>query len=155
MKILFQYFILLPIFSFGTSFYYKIGTTGPIEHHPKQEQSYFLVLSDSIPDPVVKVGNFLDTVLTVKKILLNPYLSVPSSGPDQVGKFSVYFFEMEIAYGSGEVVSTKQTGSRFSTEQLEFIKALKPGDQLHFSNLRGRGPDGKEGKYPNFTITIN
>jgi hypothetical protein len=110
---------------------------------------------DTVGNPVARVGYYVDTLLSLNQILLNPCLNVLFPGTNYRGRYFIFHFTMTIEYLSGVVSPTEATDfNRFSTRQLEAIKTLQPGDQLHFTYVAGGGPDGRIRKLPPFTITI-
>lgn len=110
---------------------------------------------DTLPYPVARVGNFLDTVLSFNQILLNPYLSVLFPGTNYQGRYFVFQFTMITENLAGDISQTEGgDNNRFSTRQLEVIKTLRTGDRIHFPYITGGGPDSRLQKLPPFTITI-
>lgn len=110
---------------------------------------------DTLTQPIVRIGESLDTVLSVSQILLNPYLKVNFPNTGYKGHFFIQNFMMEIKNETGDMLlSTLGDFNRFSAEQLKGIKRLTAGDRLFFPYIVGGGPDSRLRKFQPFTVII-
>ena len=110
---------------------------------------------NSIIDPVVKIGTYFDTHLTVQQIVKTPFLQVHTPGDDGKHSYGVHYFKMVVEYASGDFNETEVSGSHlFSPAQLTLIKKLQPGDKLFFETIKGTAGDSITRHYPSFRIHI-
>jgi len=104
---------------------------------------------------VVRIGKETDTVLAVRQILLQPYLTVVDSEADSGRHWNIAGFTTLIHWREDDA-EEQATGEfeRLSSKQTSQIKRLKPGDTIFFDNIRGETADGRIIKLPSFTIVI-
>src|SRR5690606_13416263 len=122
----------------------------------QQRQIYLAsFVIDTLSDLVVRVGDYMDTILSIKQVTLNPYLRVQFPGTNYRGNFYVHRFILRIVSKNGDIL-LQEAGdfSRFSAAQLNVIKRLNRSDELHFAYVTGGGPGSRIRKLPPFSVTI-
>jgi hypothetical protein len=103
----------------------------------------------------VRVGNLKDTLLSVRQILLQPYLSVMNLHAVKserwfIAGFSTLIFRKE---DDSQFIETGELRN-LSAKQIAYIRTLKKGDTIHFDDIRGERIDGRNVKLPSFTVVI-
>lgn len=100
-----------------------------------------------------RLGSLSDSVLTIKQILVNPFILAVSPGCYYKLNFSITSFTAEFMH-DGEMSVTFTAGNKFSEEQLMLTNRLISGDQIYFSRIVGTFPDSKGRLLPPFRIYI-
>lgn len=110
---------------------------------------------DTIPNPIVRIANQMDTILTVRQILFSPFLSVHFPETNWDHRWRIYSFSTVIAQVSeGNEFENSSPSSRFTNQQMKIFQQLKKGDKILFENIRGGGPDSRTVKFPSFIVLI-
>ena len=105
--------------------------------------------------PKIYVSNSTDTILSKDRLLMIPSLTIQAVGcqfdfKTIVRRYAVTIFRNEIALDSFEL-----TSSDFSQQLIQVLKKLKPGDKVHFENIRAAwNPDYTIRAFGDKTITI-
>ena len=106
-----------------------------------------------VPSLVATVGHLNDSIATISRLLMNPFLTVECLCYLK-NDFRVISFEMTVhSAAEGDFLLLSST-ERFTDEQIKTIKDCKSGDKLYFDNIRAISPDNRTRKLPPFIITI-
>jgi hypothetical protein len=110
---------------------------------------------DTIPYPIVRIADQMDTVLTVQQILLSPFLSVHFPATNWNHRFRVFSFStLLFQVSEGNEIEESSPSNQFTERQIKIFRQLKKGDRIFFDNIRGGGPDSRIQKFPPFTVHI-
>ena len=97
----------------------------------------------------------MDTVLSVRQILLQPYLSVIDTKVSAERQWYIAgFTTMVHRKDEDSQVNGEGEFKKLSAKQIALIELLKPGDTIFFHNIRGEMSDGRLTKLPSFTVVI-
>jgi hypothetical protein len=114
-----------------------------------------LYQTDLLPNPIVRVGHNRDTLMTVNRILLQPFLNVIFPGTNYKGNFFIRRFSIEAYRNSGDITGTKNIiNNKFTAELITLVRGLERGDKLHIFNIVGGGPGSRLVTFPSFTVLI-
>lgn len=102
-----------------------------------------------------QVGHIRDSVTTVQKILVNPWLMVVDEKGNKT-HFTVIGFNLTITDPSGEYILLKSTSlnNSLTKEQINSIKQSGSGSRLIFTNLRATCPDCRILALPDLFLKI-
>ena len=106
-----------------------------------------------VPSLVATVGHLNDSIATISRLLMNPFLTVECLCYLK-NDFRVISFEMTVHSAVESDFLLLSSTERFTDEQIKTIKDCKSGDKLYFDNIRAISPDSRTRKLPSFTITI-
>ena len=106
-----------------------------------------------VPSLVATVGHLNDSIATISRLLMNPFLTVECLCYLK-NDFRVISFEMTVHSAVESDFLLLSSTERFTDEQIRTIKDCKSGDKLYFDNIRAISPDSRTRKLPSFTITI-
>lgn len=110
---------------------------------------------ESLPDPVVRIGHSLDTFMTVRQIRATPFLNILYPHTNYKGTILIWGFTLTVEYQSGDISNLEPGLSGYlSSQQLNLINRLSPGDRMLFTNIRGGCADGRLVALPSFTVTV-
>jgi hypothetical protein len=86
-------------------------------------------------DPIAQVAFTTDTVISINKLIANPFINsrIPNSLYEL--SFIIKSFQCTVLKSTGERKVFFTLGNRFSEETLEAIKKLKSSDELIFENI--------------------
>jgi hypothetical protein len=105
--------------------------------------------------PFVRLGKTKDTKLSVRQILLQPYLTVIDPQASAERQWHIAGFTTVVdRKDEDSQVNDKSEFQKLSAKQLALIQLLKPGDTIFFDNIRGEMSDGRLTKLPSFTVVI-
>ncbi|MFN8289729.1 MAG: GldM family protein [Chitinophagaceae bacterium] len=105
-------------------------------------------------NPVIaRPGNLSDSVVTVKEVLINPYITALSPGCFYDLRYQIVSFSTDIIH-DGETAFIAAYGNLFNPEQLKLIKTLVHGDQIYFHDIRINYADSRTSQLPPFRIYI-
>lgn len=91
-----------------------------------------------------------------KKDLLNAYGVVAELlDSDFEVNYRVLGFEMTFFDSMGMAKNLSSNSSKFTKDQISKINTLGRGKQFYISNIRVKGPDGRETRLPAIDITLN
>lgn len=107
----------------------------------------------TIPEPTPTLAGLRDTSVSLKRILLNPYLKVVYPNCFIKINYSILSFTMTSVIG-GDSISISSNGNILSTAQIKVIRETENGNKLFFTDLRGTGPDERARKLKPFWIKI-
>ena len=102
-----------------------------------------------------QVGHIRDSVTTVQKIVVNPWLMVVDEKGNKTD-FTVIGFNLSITDPSGEYILLKSTSlnNYLTKEQINSIKLSGSGSRLLFTDLRATCPDCRIRALPDLSIEI-
>jgi len=106
-----------------------------------------------VPSLVATVGHLNDSIATISRLLMNPFLTVECLCYLK-NDFRVISSEMTVHSAVESDFLLLSSTERFTDEQIRTIKDCKSGDKLYFDNIRAISPDSRTRKLPSFTITI-
>lgn len=104
-----------------------------------------------IPDLEVHVGTITADNATVSTILMQPLLI--SSLPDCLFKISFPIVSFDFSTSTG-TATISCTGNKFSSEVIDAIKKLKPGNKVYFDNIKLKAPEGNRTLPGGVVLTI-
>lgn len=104
---------------------------------------------------VAQLGTIKDSVTTVQKILVNPWLIVVDEKRNKT-HFTVIGFTLTITEPSGEYILLKSTSlnNYLTKEQINSIKLSGSGYRLLFTDLRATCPDCRIPALPDLSLEI-
>ncbi|TDH17816.1 hypothetical protein EXU57_24825 [Segetibacter sp. 3557_3] len=108
-----------------------------------------------LSDPIAQLAFTSDTVISVNKILANPFLT--AIFPNSIYKTDIVikFFECYIYKKNGERNVFSTAGNRLSEEMLTAIKNLSSRDELVFNDIKaGIAPVFGTRKLPSIKLAI-
>lgn len=102
-----------------------------------------------------QVGHIRDSVTTVQKIVVNPWLMVVDEKGNKTD-FTVMGFNLSITDPSGEYILLKSTSlnNSLTKEQINSIKQSGSGSRLLFNDLRATCPDCRIRALPDLSLEI-
>lgn len=102
-----------------------------------------------------QVGHIRDSVTTVQKIVVNPWLMVVDEKGNKTD-FTVMGFNLSITDPSGEYILLKSTSlnNSLTKEQINSIKQSGSGSRLLFTDLRATCPDCRIRALPDLSLEI-
>jgi GldM C-terminal domain len=105
------------------------------------------------PEPVAQLGTLRNTEATISQILTNPFIT--TSFPDCFLKcpYKVVSFRATFVQDTDSLITLTQWNI-LTNEQIKNTKALVPGDNIYFDNIRANSPDSRTIKLPPFYIKI-
>jgi hypothetical protein len=104
---------------------------------------------------ISRLAHSEDSIATVSQVLANPFLTADFPNCNYKHQFSVTSFRSSCITANKDTIDTFETrGNILSDEQKSAIKALKPGDQIYFYNIRAICPDCGGRALPPFKIYI-
>jgi gliding motility-associated protein GldM len=107
-----------------------------------------------IPDPRVTLMKKLDGPFPANQIKVQRGLSAELEDFVFDAKFQVVSFDLLIVPRNADVITLKNTGAAFEPKISEALKSVKAGDQVIFSNIRAKGPDGTIRKTNGLSFSI-
>lgn len=104
---------------------------------------------------VAQLGTIKDSVTTVQKILVNPWLIVVDEKRNKT-YFTVIGFTLTITDPSGEYILLKNTSRNnyLTKEQTNSIKLSGSGSRLLFTDIRATCPDCRIRALPDLSLEI-
>jgi hypothetical protein len=110
---------------------------------------------DTPPEPIVRVGNLIDTILHKNQILAQPYLRIFFPKTDYVTDYYIRQFEMKITEIGGELLLyEKSINNKFTAKQISTINKLKKGDKILFDGIVVMSAGSRARSVPAFTVII-
>ena len=111
---------------------------------------------DKINNPVAQLAFTLDSVISLNRILANPYLSVKIPGYLSEINFGIVAFQCSLqkANSSNYIFSDDVSGNKLTKNMLDLIQKMVTGDKIIFDEIKAFGPGGDIRKLPGFTVTI-
>lgn len=109
---------------------------------------------DTVSEPIARVANTMDTILSVRQILTNPFLGVMLPGSNFKSNFVISSFTTIVTTQNDEEIIDKSLSNNLTPDQIKTIKNLGRGDRILFQDIIGGGPDSRRHKLPNFRIHI-
>lgn len=106
-----------------------------------------------VPPLVATVGHMNDSVATISRILVNPFLTAECHCYLK-NDFHILNFEMTVYSAAERDLKLLSSTERLTDEQIKTIKNCKSGDKLYFDNIRATSADSRTRKLPSFTLTI-
>ena len=114
-----------------------------------------MFIVEKVPDPIGRIGGFLDTILTVPQILSSPYLSIIFPSSNYKGNFVITGFSMRAKNIHGEMIFYEiEPTNQFSSRQIQIITRLHAGDKLYFDDIKVSCPGGRTRMLWPFTTII-
>ena len=107
-----------------------------------------------VPDPLAYVAGKVDGQISLTELQGNDGIVARIPEFDFEMKFIVTSFVVSTTL-QGFTVDKPTTGNRFSAEQKELIKRLKPGNRLYFESIVAKGDDGTVRRLPTLSFKIN
>ncbi len=119
----------------------------------EMQKELFLVMHPPLAN--VQLGEIETEYATVKSILNNPYLNLEVGGFYKDYEVLVSF-QLKILDVDGKETKTfdPTIGIQLTSAQLNYIKTLKQGEQLQFSEIKVRSAQGMIRKKPIYTLKI-
>lgn len=116
-------------------------------------QCPFLV--DVVPRPIVRIGNSLDTIMTVRQILQSPYLSIIFPNTNFNSEWHVLSYTSVITSSAeGDTFIEYNPSNKFTENETRHIAQLKSGDKIYFDAIRATAPDSQANTFKSFTVHI-
>jgi hypothetical protein len=148
-------YLLFNLTAIGQSAFLYTHDKTPVNSLPAPVTYAITPATDSVPDPVVRIGAHLDTVLTVGEIMYSPYLQVHLPGSSVKHQYGVHYFKLVVEYQSGDIQDFEASNSnRLSPAQLAIVKKLQSGDALFFQTIKGTHGNSETKHYPSFRVHI-
>jgi gliding motility-associated protein GldM len=109
-----------------------------------------------IPDPVLKVGMSKGPMMKSSEFKVQGGLRADLEDFVFDGvKYDVVSYRVGIDSKGKDYAEGDANSAYFPSNILPAIRALKPGDQVYFDNVRVKGPDGKVRDMSNINFKIN
>ncbi|NOQ73716.1 MAG: hypothetical protein GQ574_17040 [Crocinitomix sp.] len=117
------------------------------------QKELFMVMHP--PTVKVQLGEIETTAVAIKTILKNAYLNLIIDGFYKDYEV-LTAFKLNILDQNGVIIKTFEpnVNTRLTKEQIEFIKTLKSGNQLEFSQIIVSSAQGMKRKKPVYVLTI-
>ena len=107
-----------------------------------------------VPDPLAYDAGKVEGLISITELQGNDGIVAKIPEFDFEMKFTVTSFVVSTTIG-GFTVDKPTNGNRFSTDQKELIKRLKPGNRLYFESIVAKGDDGTVRRLPPLSFKIN
>ena len=111
---------------------------------------------DKINNPVALLAYTFDTVISLNRILANPYLTVKIPGSLYDFQAGVISFQCSLmkAQSNRYLFTDFISGNKLTSDMLSNIRKLFPGDKIIFDEIHAVSSGGDTRKLPRVTITI-
>ncbi|MFI5218334.1 MAG: GldM family protein [Bacteroidia bacterium] len=108
----------------------------------------------ALADPVPMLAHFADSV-AVDSIVKYPTLNILLPGCYYKHEYSILYFFPKVLYGKGKVeIFYKTHGNRLNDEQTKFIKRLKRGDKIVFTEIMVTCPGCQNRRLRDLTVVM-
>jgi hypothetical protein len=94
----------------------------------------------TISTPIATTCGLKDTTVKAGDLLVNPFVSVFTPGCYLRLNYRIISFHATFIQDTDSTITISKS-NMFSTEQIQMIKILKPGDKIYFDDLRYIGPN--------------
>jgi hypothetical protein len=107
-----------------------------------------------IGDPVAQLAFTRDTIISLNRILANPYVTI--TVPGSLYKFAaeITSFECVITTTGNEKKQFRNVGQKLNDDLLSFLKKVSPGTRLDFDNIKCMSAGGDIKSLPSFSIIV-
>lgn len=109
---------------------------------------------DRLPDIMVTVGNITKPIAGIDEIMMQPMLRVALPGSYLTFPFTIKSFVFYTSYANSKSAQIENTGPYFNKEIVDFIKGLRKGTTLYFTDVKLGSPDGLERTVSSFTLKV-
>lgn len=111
---------------------------------------------DRINNPVAQLAFTLDSVISLNRILANPYLTVKIPNCLYEIKYNIFSFQCSLqkAGRSNFTYMGFVNGNKLTDDILKLIQKLLPGDKIVFDEIKVACGSGDTRKLPRLIITI-
>jgi hypothetical protein len=94
-----------------------------------------------LPDPVAKVKGKRYGMVDKEWLVTTEGVTAEMENSEFDYSFAIVSFSVSLERNGKEVIKTS-TSNKFTSEQIDFFKTLKPGEKLNIENIQIMGPEG-------------
>ncbi len=111
---------------------------------------------DKLNNPVAQLAYTFDTIISLNRILANPYLSVKIPGSLYDFHAGVISFQCSLmkAHSKSYLFTDFTSGNKLTNDMLINIRKLLPGDKIILDEIKAVSAGGDTRKLPPVTITL-
>ena len=110
-----------------------------------------------LENPITQLGVISDTIASLQQVLENPNLNIVIPDCHYDHNFWVIGFTMTLVQANGDTLKSFSgtSGNQLTDTQLGYIRDLRPGDKLAFTEITSRCPSSTPSILKPLTVSIS